>query len=99
MPTQTFENITLTVWAGGVQICKTGSPNMTFISKNTIGSLFVIKDSNGSYIRYIPLHSHSGTPVDLATWWSEKLSNDHAFPAFNFILEWLYNKPCDGCNL
>jgi hypothetical protein len=92
MPTAIFDNVTLTVWSAGVQVQVDKNPGITFISKSAIGSLHVIKDTNGSYIRYMPTNFSGGGPYELAKWWSEKVSNDHAFAAYEYIMEWLYDK-------
>jgi hypothetical protein len=91
--TATFNNITLTVWSAGIQVKKKDSTNVTFISKGAIGSLHLIKDVNGSYIRYTPTHFQNPGPYEVASWWTEKVSNDYAVLAYEFIMEKLYDKP------
>ena len=58
----TFNNITLTVWSAGIQVQKKGSDNVTFISKGAIGSLHLVKDCTGSYIRYTPVNFQNPGP-------------------------------------
>ena len=89
----TFNNITLTVWSAGIQVQKKGSDNVTFISKGAIGSLHLVKDCTGSYIRYTPVNFQNPGPYEVASWWTEKVSNDYAVLAYEFIMEKLYDKP------
>ena len=91
--TATFNNITLTVWSAGIQVQKKGSDNLTFISKSAIGSLHLIKDGTGSYIRYTPTHFQNAGPYEVASWWTDKVSNDYAVLAYAYIMEKLYDKP------
>ena len=98
MPTAKFDNITITVWSAGIQIQEDESPNVIFITKSAIGSLHVIKDVNGSYIRYMPSNFTSGGPYELVNWWSEKVSNNHALAAYDFILKCLYDKKEEELN-
>jgi hypothetical protein len=89
----TFSNITLTVWSAGIQIQKKGSANVTFISKGSIGSLHLIKEVNGSFIRYTPINFQNVGPYEVASWWTEKVSNDYAVLAYEFIMDKLYDRP------
>ena len=90
-----FGNITVVAWSSGVQIQVGNNPNKTFVSKCSIGALHLIKDTNGSYIRYTPMNFQNCGPYNLASWHSEKVSNDFAIAAYEFIMEVLYDKPND----
>jgi hypothetical protein len=55
----------------------------------------LIKDRTGSYIRYTPTHFQNSGPYEVASWWTDKVSNDYAVLAYEFIMEKLYEKPND----
>jgi len=89
----TFNNITLTVWSAGIQVQKVGCDNITFISRTSIGSLHLIKNETGSFLRYTPINFQNSGPYEVASWWTDKVSNDYAVSAYEFIMEKLYDKP------
>jgi len=90
MPSITIDGVTITAWYFGVQIQYDNSPVKTFVSKAAIGTLSTMKEHNYCMVRYIPLHSHNHTPVELVCWYKEKTVSDNAERAYDFIINNLF---------
>jgi len=90
MPSITIEDVTIHAWYYGVEVTRTGSSVKTFVSKGAIGTLTTLKEHNYCMVRYVPLHSHTHTPVELVSWYKEKTSSDNAERAYDFIIKNLF---------
>jgi hypothetical protein len=90
MASITIEDVTITVWNFGVEIVHSYSTNKTFVAKSAIACLSTVNELNYCSIRYIPIHSHAQSPVELVTWHKEKANPIYANNAYNFIVNNLY---------
>ena len=88
MQSITLDDVTISAWRSGVEIVQNNTT--VFIPREAIGNLSIINEMKYSMVTYIPVHSHTNMPVQLASWYNEKVLSNNAHIAYEFIKKVLY---------